>query len=700
VDLISNMMKLLLLAALNLAVFIFAISVQQRFFKCQRRTEKLFVWIFSYVSAIIVLLTVLGSLQCLSLASASVAAALLGSVSYLLMRPSLRFLTQIRPVLKTLQQDLIGDKFLFISCLLVGLTISYKLVFAIIAYPYEEDSLFYHIPIAVSFLQSGNFVDVSHYNFYWSFPSNGELLSLWFLLPFHNDALVNLQNFPIFIGLCCLAFLLCSEAGLEKKWCIWSALLTASFPAFIEFLDTQKNEMLVAFWVLSSVFLLERYSKNKRWIYLFCGSASLGLLVGTKLTGLLFAAVIMAVYGILFLFRRKHIASLLSLLSSVLAVFIIVGSFWYVRNLIVVNNPIYPSPVKISGRTVFEGKESFADSTSVFAVAKRASIGGATGVYSLLPISMIKGGHGGGILFLISCVAFLGWWLWQRSNWRSPCIRLMLIAMLFLSVYGFIPYSGAITNQKALDLDVLKSGDGMRFISAGFIFGIVAFVGFYQGRFKTGLLSLAVILNLLMNPRDILLGLFVGFGIPKEHFLSIETLRYVLFILLGLIVIYVLGLLLLKHFVSSGHKGGYVVVPFCAFVLITVSIKQAWRADFYAGLIRRYSGKSTGLFHYVENNIEGQRIIVAPMTVAAPFYGKHFDNRVWARPRQPEFVVGNQWDVSDKDCMIICGNYSPLTQEQLQTIPLSVLRYVRGNFHVVYKDDYSFVFSRSNLDSP
>ncbi|MGA9364084.1 MAG: hypothetical protein WBW16_06915 [Bacteroidota bacterium] len=694
------MMKLLLLAALNFAVFIFAISVQQRFFKCERRGEKLFVWIFSYVSVIVVFLTVLGSLQCLSLASASAAAALLGSASYLLMRPSLRFLRQTRLLLKTLQQDLIGDKFLFISSLLVGLIIFYKLVFAIVAYPYEEDSLFYHIPMAVSFLQSGNFFDVSHYNFYWSFPSNSELLSLWFLLPFHNDALVNLQNFPIFVGLCCLAFLLCREAGLEKKWCIWSALLTASFPAFIQFLDTQKNEMLVAFWVLSSVFFLERYSKDKKWIYLFCGSASLGLLVGTKLTGLLFAAIITAVYEILFLFRRKSVPPFLSLFSLVLVVFVCVGSFWYVRNLIAVNNPIYPSPVKISNRTVFEGRESFADSTSVFAVAKRASIGGAAGVYSLLPISMIKGGHGSGILFLISSVAFLGWSVWQRSNRRSPCIRLMVIAMLFLSVYCFIPYSGAITNQRALDLDVLRSGDGMRFISAGFILGIVAFVRFYQGGFKTALLASAVILNLLMNPRDILLGLFIGFGIPKEHFLSLETLGYVLSLLLALVFIYVIALLVLKHFLSSGRKAGYVVVPFCAFVLMTVSIKQAWRAEFYAGLIRRYSGESTGLFQYVENNIEGKKIILAPMSIAAPFYGKHFDNQVWARPRQPEFVVGNQWDVSDKDCMIICGNYSSLTQEQFQTIPLSLLQYIKGKFHVVYSDNYSFVFSRTNSDSP
>jgi hypothetical protein len=689
VDLIINMTKLLLLAALNLAVFIFAISVQQRLFRCKQRTEKLFVWMFLYVSVIVVLLTVLGLLQILWLVSVSMAVVLLLAALYLLMRPDLKFLKRNASLIKSLLQDLYTDRLLFISSLLVGLVFFYKFLFALISHPYEEDSLYYHIPIAASFLQSGNFLDVCHYNFPWSYPSNSELLSLWFILPFHNDALVNLQNFPVFIGLCCLGFLLCSEAGLERKWCIWGALLTASFPSFIEFLDTQKNDVLVAFFVLSSVLFLERFGKRRTWIDLFCGALSLGLLIGTKLTGLLFALVIITIYGALFFFRRKTVTSFLSTLTLLLLGSIFVGSFWYVRNAVIIGNPVYPVPVKIAGHTIFDSKVGIVDSTSVVAVVQRT--GNPTRVLWLFPFAIVRGSHGCGVLFLISCAVFLCWRMWQRRNRRDPPIRYMIIALVFLFVYCFIPFSGA------TELDVLRKGDGMRFISGGLILGALSFIHFYQGKFKSGLLFSAVAVDLLMNPRDILLGLFIGLGIPKEHFLSIETMKYVLVSVFTVLFAYILLISLLKHVLSSASMAKYLVLPLCTFVLIIVSIKQEWRAEFYSGLIKRYAGERTDLFRYVEDNIKGKKLIVAPMSVTVPFYDRFFNNQVWATPRESWFVVGNEWEITDKDYMIICGNYSPLTQEQLHTIPFCVMRYLNDNFHAVYSDGYSFVYERNHL---
>lgn len=193
----------------------------------------------------------------------------------------------------------------------------------------EGDSVAYHIPIAKSVLTGYIFSPQFYLGFY---PSNAEIF-LAVLLFFH----IPLNAFNV-IGILLLFFVLKSlgeRFGLEKAYAVIFAITVCLLPTMLRWFAAQVIDIwLLVFYCLGLVFL-QKPEKNARY-FLLLGLA-IGLLIGVKYSGPLLA------FGLIFVYGPELRSSITPKRFFLLCVPIfILGFSWYIRNILLVHNPIYP----------------------------------------------------------------------------------------------------------------------------------------------------------------------------------------------------------------------------------------------------------------------------------------------------------------------------------------------------------------------
>lgn len=222
--------------------------------------------------------------------------------------------------------------------------------------PFGTDSIWYHLPIAVEWLQTGQILIETPvpYNYY---PGVSELVDLWLLMPFRDPILVNLQNWP-FVLLAGLAlYSLARRAGASLRQAVYGSLLLISIRAVqvvLLFISFQDNDLLIAAFFLAAVSLGVAAVDSTNQALLLGEGIALGLLVGTKYSGLAYAALAVAIHIFLAVSQRKT-RRLVSGMLIIALVALLLGGFWYLRNWITYGNPLVPVIVKVAGHTVFPG---------------------------------------------------------------------------------------------------------------------------------------------------------------------------------------------------------------------------------------------------------------------------------------------------------------------------------------------------------
>lgn len=183
--------------------------------------------------------------------------------------------------------------------------------------PWEGDSLAYHLPIAGLISEGRIWQAKSFVSFLYYYPATAESI-IAAMMKTHIP--LNLFGWLGWIVL----FWLC------KRWAgITFAVSVALLPSVLRLIPTQTVDIWVAvFWLMSYLAL-----KNKSVL----SGLFLGLLVGTKYSGLFLAGALMLVFyrELFYKFNLK------SLFFGFLG--FMVGGMWYLRNWIVMGNPLYPS---------------------------------------------------------------------------------------------------------------------------------------------------------------------------------------------------------------------------------------------------------------------------------------------------------------------------------------------------------------------
>ncbi|MGA2111342.1 MAG: hypothetical protein ABSG98_04240 [Anaerolineales bacterium] len=236
--------------------------------------------------------------------------------------------------------------------------------------PREWDALTYHLPIMAAFYQM-HAIRPLHSLVVWvdSYPFDGELLSLWTVVFLGLDKLVDLSYLPILLAGLVSLYGLARTLGLSRRGSLVGASLAAFAPAVIAQQVTAHLDAFTMALLALGLYLGVSGSQEKSSYRglstsaLSVGLAS-GLLIGSKYTGLVYAAVIILValawraksnLAALALAGRRLWARFVLTTLAVLGLILLLGAYPYIRNLVEFQNPLAPYRFQIGDVVLFPG---------------------------------------------------------------------------------------------------------------------------------------------------------------------------------------------------------------------------------------------------------------------------------------------------------------------------------------------------------
>jgi hypothetical protein len=206
---------------------------------------------------------------------------------------------------------------------------------------YFIDDFGYHTVAVASWIQHGAFRQIMpQYEAY--FPLNAELLSGWFALPFHHDAMVGLA------GLVWLALAAVSAAGLARlagggttAGLITAAAVLASTPLVWQTRTFSACDLAGSASLLAAAYFTASSTRTQRLDQAIVAGLLVGLALGAKPT-FLPPACLLCLYPLRAPMGRR---SRLKFTATMFASAAVLGSVWYLRNWINTGNPLFPAEV-------------------------------------------------------------------------------------------------------------------------------------------------------------------------------------------------------------------------------------------------------------------------------------------------------------------------------------------------------------------
>lgn len=332
------------------AVVVVALRVSSRILAPNAdRIERWLVELLVGILQVVAVLQVLGALDLLTwldlfLAQMGLTALVLGLI------PAAQPSDRVKPLSPSLGGAFVAGAGVLIGVLAVALSLHGSSL--------ESDTVQYHVVDTGWWLQVHNIwslppVDPGYFTN--AYPSNGELMGLWLMLPLHSDGLVYMIN--VLFGL--LAVLAGAAAARELGRAHWvGALAALAVVASPLSFWTQTNSLMTdlaasAGIVTGAALLLRGRRDPSRLRWPLMAGLALGFAVGSKDTGLLpaFALVLM---GIWLASPARKLRALGSLgLGGALP-----SLLWFVRNWIELGNPVFPEPVRVFNHEIFAGARS------------------------------------------------------------------------------------------------------------------------------------------------------------------------------------------------------------------------------------------------------------------------------------------------------------------------------------------------------
>lgn len=221
--------------------------------------------------------------------------------------------------------------------------------------PLNGDDLGYHLPFAVTWLQTGDLFTTRAP--FWFYPGTSELFVFWLLAPFRNDLFISLQNWLFLMLALASIYAISRRVGLSVAWGIYAALFFLGIRALHFQINTQNNDLVLAAFFLGGVSMLLAYARAQAVGSLVLVSLAMGLIIGVKYNGFYYAALLIVAYVLVA--QRQRFGRTLRHLLFMSASASLLGGFWYVRNWRITGNPLAPLRVQFAGVTLFPGQELF-----------------------------------------------------------------------------------------------------------------------------------------------------------------------------------------------------------------------------------------------------------------------------------------------------------------------------------------------------
>ncbi|URR35095.1 hypothetical protein NBE99_10660 [Thermosynechococcus sp. HN-54] len=232
----------------------------------------------------------------------------------------------------------------------------------IFVHPLSWDVVTYHLPSAVTYLQSMGLWKLG--NTFSQYPGGNELINLWSLIPLKQDAALGLTSLALNLGTLLVALLILYDL---KQWkyslSIYFAFLFFLF-IYLSINDTQailfdvgRNDITLAFWVLMGSWASIKSLKNRkvsfRYPYLFWSGISFGCALGIKPNAVYYitGVFIITIHNLINNYSaRLKIKIYLKLFYKLMLDWILpiafISGFWYLRNLYLLGSLFEDNVVK------------------------------------------------------------------------------------------------------------------------------------------------------------------------------------------------------------------------------------------------------------------------------------------------------------------------------------------------------------------
>jgi hypothetical protein len=220
---------------------------------------------------------------------------------------------------------------------------------ALLSVPTDWDGLTYHLLYPTRWLQEGRILPSElgpPHDQAALYPANGEALHAFAMTLVRSDLLVA----PGMVALAALfgvaVGLLARALGAAAPAAAGAGALAATLPALASRAASSYVEPLLDFGLAAALFAalraLERPERAPGWAAL-AGTAA-GLAAGTKYVGAPFAAALLVALPTLLAGRGAGRRVVVRSTAACALTALVTGGGWYLRNLIVVGNPFFPSP--------------------------------------------------------------------------------------------------------------------------------------------------------------------------------------------------------------------------------------------------------------------------------------------------------------------------------------------------------------------
>ncbi|HVE69470.1 MAG TPA: hypothetical protein VNB64_12905 [Solirubrobacteraceae bacterium] len=240
-----------------------------------------------------------------------------------------------------------------------GLALAWQLVVALVLPPFAFDAITYHLTIVASWVRSESIEPTALSLCCAYYPANSELVFAWPVLFLGSDGLVDTVQFG-FVALAAVSVAgIARSAGLARPAAAAAAGLFVATPVVLLQAPTNFADVMIAAWALAALHSLTRLAATGAAQRLLVAGLAAGLLLGTKGTGIVWAAALaLAAVGVgLWGVRRARVSrrALAAGLAGFAVACLAVGSYWHVRNWIETGNPAYPFEVRAAGVKLFDG---------------------------------------------------------------------------------------------------------------------------------------------------------------------------------------------------------------------------------------------------------------------------------------------------------------------------------------------------------
>ena len=215
-----------------------------------------------------------------------------------------------------------------------------SLITCLFAYPNTWDSMTYHLPRVMHWIQNGN---VDHYPTHndrqLGLSPLGEYCDLHIKLLSSYDPLLNLVQWTFMVGSVITSSLIARECGGKKRMQIITAFFTTAIPMGILQSNSTQNDYVVGFFIVCSLLFLIKsikynFSINNSFLFIICCC----LAVTAKGTAFVFLLPVTIIWVILALIKLK-----LKLLKLAIIAIILVSIFClpqFIRNTKTFDSPL------------------------------------------------------------------------------------------------------------------------------------------------------------------------------------------------------------------------------------------------------------------------------------------------------------------------------------------------------------------------